>query len=238
MIPIKRISAPKHWRIRRKEKKYSFHPLPGPHAKEKCLTLGMALRDMLAITENAKESRSLLRSGQVKVDGRPRKEPGFPIGIMDVVTVGNESWRVLAGRRGLYLKTVTGNESAIKLLKITNKTVIRGGKVQLNFHDGRNLIVEKSAAYHTGDVAVFDLEKNSIKETIQLKKGATVLIVEGHNMGTTGKVESLVNVRSMLPNKIVFKAGGQSKETLMDYAFVVGGDKPAIDVEAESSGEV
>jgi len=38
-----------------------------------------------------------------------------------------------------------------KLCRIQNKTIVKGKKVQLNLHDGKNKLVEKDE-YKTGDV--------------------------------------------------------------------------------------
>ena len=67
MSKLKRHAAPKFWPIERKTKKYSVNPSPGPHSKEKCMPLGVILRDVMKAADNMKEAREILLNGFVKV---------------------------------------------------------------------------------------------------------------------------------------------------------------------------
>ncbi|MDI6721660.1 MAG: 30S ribosomal protein S4e, partial [Candidatus Aenigmarchaeota archaeon] len=69
-------------------------------------------------------------------------------------------------------------EASFKLLRIRNKTTLKGRKLQLNFHDGRNLIAEMDD-FGTNDVVVFDIEKKSIRDKIRFDKGSIALIIKG-----------------------------------------------------------
>ena len=224
---IRRMSSPKLWKFARKTKaRYAIAPKPGPHAKDACLPLGYILRDMLGIVETAREARSLLNCKLVKVDGRVRKDIGFPVGLMDVLTIGDKHWRVLPGGRGLDLKPIDAAESKLKLLKVIGKTHVKG-KTQVNFHDGRNMLVNRDV-YKTSDVALYDVVENAVKGHVQFKRGTLVLIADGVNRGKVGRVEDIVVLRSPQPNRIVVKCDKESIETLKKFAFAIGQDKPLI----------
>ncbi|MEM7813385.1 MAG: 30S ribosomal protein S4e [Candidatus Aenigmatarchaeota archaeon] len=224
---IKRMASPKLWKIVRKAKaRYAIVPRPGPHAKSACLPLGHILRDVLGIAENAREARSLLNNRAVKIDGRVRKDMGFPVGLMDVLAVGDKYWRVLPCKRGLELKPISEAESRIKLLKVVGKTNVRG-KTQLNFHDGRNMLVDKDV-YRTSDVVVYDLVDSTIKGHVQFKRGTLVLIADGINRGKMGRVEDIIVLRRSQPNRVVIRHDKETTETLKAFAFAIGQDKPLI----------
>jgi len=224
---VKRISAPKLWQFARKTKmRYAIAPKPGPHPKNKCLPLGYVLRDIFAIAETVREARGLLNSGIVKVDGIVRKDIGFPLGLMDVLTIGDQSWRILPGKHELELKSVKPDESSLKLLKVINKSHI-GGKVQLNFHDGRNMLVDRDV-YKTSDVVIYDSKSKTIKGSVQFKRGALVLITEGKERGKIGRVEDIIVLRGCQPNRVVVKSEKETIETLKNFAFAIGQDKPLI----------
>jgi len=221
------MSAPKLWKFARKTKmRYAIAPKPGPHKKERCLPLGHVIRDLLGFAETAREVRSILNRGIVKVDGIVRKDIGFPLGLMDVLTIGDTSWRILPGKRYLELKLTTGAESVLKLLKVVNKTHVNG-KTQLNFHDGRNMLVDRDI-YKTSDVVVYDSTAKAVKGAVQFKRGTLVLITEGKERGKVGRVENIIVLRSCQPNRVVIKSEKETVETLKDFAFAIGQDKPLI----------
>lgn len=223
---LKRTVAP-NWPIERKTKKYVVSPAPGPHGKMNCIPLGVILRDILKCASTLKEAKEILNRGIVKVDGRTRKEANFPAGLMDVLSIQDESYRLLPSASGLYLKPVEGNESMVKLSKINNKIVVRQNKIQLNFFDGKNMIVA-SNDYKTGDTAVVDLSTNSIKETLKMKKGSTALITGGRNMGRIGRIEDIIVTKNPQPTQVIVNVSGKAVSVPKNYVFVVGNEKPVI----------
>ena len=227
-MQIKRSVAPRFWPIERKTKKYAMAPEPGPHAKEKCLPLGIALRDMLHYARTSKEAQALLNKGLVKVDGRARKSNNFPVGIMDVLTVGEENYRILPNRSGFYLQGIDDSEARIKPEKIVSKTVIKKGKIQLNLFDGRNVLADKGE-YATGDTAVLDTQKNAVVQLLKMRKGAIVLVIGGKNVGKIGSIEDIAAVK-MQAAQVTIDAGGEKIFVPKDYVFVVGEKEPVIKI--------
>src|SRR3989338_3116438 len=161
----KRYNMPKFWPLRKKAKAFAISPMPGPHPKNKCIPLGIIIRDILGYAETMKEAVYLLNQGIVKVDGIVRKDPAFPSGIMDIVSVGDESYRIIPSSRGLSLSR-TGDKT--KLLMIRNKSCV-SGRIQLNMHDGKNILTD-NADLKTGDVLAIDVESRQIKNTLRMKK--------------------------------------------------------------------
>lgn len=232
MARIKRFEVPGFWPIEKKTKLYTVATKPGPHSRKMSITLAVILRDMLQCAENLREVKQILNSRSVRVNNIIRKEAGFPVGIMDLVSLGEENYRMLPHRNGFLLKRVNEKESAITLKKIINKTTARNKKMQLHFHDGSVVMAE--GKYATGDVVVFDIKERKIRDVIRQEKDASVLIIKGNNRGVIGKVENIKIVKSPEPNIAEISAGDRRIILPLDYIFAVGGKEPVISLGEEN----
>mgnify|MGYP001610593160 CR=1 FL=1 len=226
MTRLKRLEVPGHWPIEKKTKKYTVTSMPGPHARSRSLTIAVVLREVLGFAENLREVREILNAGAVKVDGHVGKKTGFPVGLMDVLTIGEEHYRVLPGKHGLYIKRLEKKEAGFKLQKISGKTTIKKGKTQLHFHDGTNLIADGS--YRTGDVAVFDMGTQKIRDIIKQERGAKVVVIKGNSRGAVGELEEIKTVKGPGPNIATIAAAGRKITLPLDYVFPVGKTEPII----------
>jgi small subunit ribosomal protein S4e len=99
----------------------------------------------------------------------------------------------------------------------------------LNFHDGKNIFVEKDV-YKTGDSLLVELPSLKILEHFKLEKGSLGLILKGKNAGKIAKVIEIIVSRTQEPRKMVCEAEGKKMEVIFDYFFVVGREAPAIKV--------
>jgi small subunit ribosomal protein S4e len=226
---MKRSTSPIFWPIRRKGGKFTIRPSPGPHPKKECIPIGIILRDILGVAQTLREVKKILGKGLVKVDGVVRKDYAFPVGLMDVFELGNDAYRILPNKKGLAIQKIPKKESKIKLSKIKNKTTLKGGKIQLNLNDGKNIRLDENR-YKTGDVLVLDIEKKKIVDVLPFEKGSIGIITKGKNIGAVGTIEEVTVSRSPNPNPITFKIGAKKIAVPGDYVFVVGKDKPVITI--------
>ncbi len=222
---LKRLNAPKTWKVNRSSIKFITKPSPGPHSKGMCMPINIVLRDKLGYASTTKEVKHILLNKEILVDGRIRRELKFPIGFMDVLEIPDlkEVYRMLLNNKGfLVLMKIDKKEASLKPCRIMNKTILRGGKTQLNLSCGINKIVDKDA-FKTGDTVVLEMPKQDIKDHIKLEKGAYIFMMGGTHIGDHGVVEDVK------PQTIVFKSSsGKSYETLKKYALVIGKEKPII----------
>ncbi len=230
---MKRTAMPKFWPLERKTTKFTISPMPATHSKERSFSLGVVLRDVLKIAEDMSEAKRILNGNFVKIDGKIRKDRKFPVGLMDVVTVGNEHYRILPGKSGLYFHRISDDECRIKLSKVRNKTCV-SGKVQLNLYDGKNIFAnDKNNNCKTGDVLVINIENNEIKQVLSLKKGSVVLLTGGISAGSTGIIEDIAITRSPQPNKVVVKTNDKIVTIPIESIYVIGTEKPVISLPKE-----
>ncbi|HVQ01104.1 MAG TPA: 30S ribosomal protein S4e [Candidatus Thermoplasmatota archaeon] len=226
---LKRLNAPRVLRIPRKERKLTIRAAPGPHPLEQAIPLGLLVRDYLKLCDTYKEARKIVSNGDILVDGVKRKDFKHPCGLMDVVSIPKmrQNIRILFDRNGkLVLVPISESDATWKLCRVQNKTVVPGKKVQLNLHDGRNILVEKDE-YHTGDVLRFSFKDRKIDEVFKFDKGTVSMIVGGTHVGEIASIEEIQMVPSSKPNLAKMK-GEKEFSTISDYIFPIGKTKPVV----------
>ena len=223
---LKRLNAPKSWKIERKGITFVTKANPGPHKKGLYIPLNIIIRDMLGYAKNARETRAVLKN-EVLVDGIVRKESRFPIGLMDVIEFKDikKYFRVILNKKGkLTVVPIKGDEGDKKLCKITGKTKVKR-KIQLNLHDGKCILVDGKEEYKVGDSLLIKIPKSEITSRLKLEKGNNVYLMGGKHIGDDGKILDIID------KKIKYKSvSGEIFETLKEYAFVIGKDKPMINL--------
>ncbi|MEK6943140.1 MAG: 30S ribosomal protein S4e [Nanoarchaeota archaeon] len=220
---LKRMATPKTWHINRKKNKFVTKPAPGPHSSDISLALGTLVKEVFNYAATTREVKKILNANSVKVDGTVRKDFRFPVGIFDTVEFSNgKHFRLILNKKGKIDTIETSKEeSSMKPAKIIGKAMVKG-KVQLNFYDGKNKLAEKND-YKVGDSVMLSLPDQKISKHLKLQKKATIFLTSGKHVGETGKIEDIAG------NKIIYKDhNGELVETLKEYAFVIGEDKPLI----------
>ncbi|MDO8740378.1 MAG: 30S ribosomal protein S4e [Candidatus Woesearchaeota archaeon] len=224
---LKRLAAPKSWPIKRKGTKFITRPLAGAHSLELGTPLTIILKDILGIAKNNKEVKHILNSKEILVDGKRRKEPRFLVGLMDVLSIPEtkENFRVLLDKKGrLRLAKISEDEAKIKLSKIINKTIMCGGKMQLNLGDGRNVLVEKND-YKSNDVLVLNLPDQKIISALKFEKGASAYTTGGKHTAELAVIEEIKG------DTIALNSKGKKFEAKKEHCFVVGKEKQLIKTE-------
>jgi len=227
---LKRITMPTTWPMSRKSSKFVTKPNPGAHSLKYGLALNSILREILGYAENAREIKHILNAGFITVDGKKRADLKFSVGLMDVLKneKSGEIYRILLNKKAkLCLVAIPNAESSIKPAKIVKKTMIKGKKIQITFHDGRNVITDNKD-YNVGDTVMISLPGGELKEHFKLDKGAYALITNGKHSGEYGVIKDIVGKESIEKTKITFKTKEGEFETLTEYAFVLGKEKSAI----------
>lgn len=235
---FKREAAPIFWPIHRKKHVWVLKPDPGPHPLERCIPLGVIVRDFLNFAKTMKEAKKIVSQGKILVDGRVRREIHFPVGLMDVVSIPEtgKNYRVLPFGKGLSLLEIDSEEAKYKICRIENKTTVSGGHIQLNLHDGRNILIKsedpsKPAGdiYETLDTLRISLPDQNIIEHFKIEVGMIALIIGGENIGRHGLIKSIDVIAGHKRRKslaTIENKGGLTYQTILDYIFVIG-DKEA-----------
>ena len=224
---IKRMAAPSSWAITRKTSHWVTKPRPGPHGTSESMPLLGVIRDMLALCDNSREARFIIGGRGVIVDGKIVTDYKYPVGLMDVVTLvkTKQNFRMLVDYKNkLQLVAIDDAEKDWKLARIDNKTSAKKGKVQLNLHDGRCIMLSKDQ-YKTGDVLKIELPSQKVMKAYKLEKGNLALLVGGSHPGTIQTIEDYLIRRGSASNLVTFKEGFS---TVKENVFVIGEKAPEI----------
>jgi len=219
---MKRYLIPKYWKMGKKQAKFVVAPRAGPHKRERCIPLLVVLRDILKLSENAKEAKKIIKKGEVIVDKKPRKDPNYPLGLMDVLEIPNinKAYRVNVDKHGLILEEIKSEEAKKKLCRIQNKRVIRGGTFQINLHDGRNIRSDKDV-YSTNDSLLIELPGQKILKHFKFDKNSPATIISGKNIGVQGRIKNVFNRKTMLESsRVILQTKSGEIETVKDYVLV------------------
>ena len=224
---LKRIPSPRTWSIDRK-RKFIVRPSPGAHPFEMGMALAVILRDKIGLASTVSEVKKLLNNKEILIDGKRRKDHRFIMGLFDVLSIPSlkKSYRLMLDYKGrIIVNEITEEDGKLKVCKITGKTVLQGGKIQYNLHDGKNLISDKTAG--VGDSFLIAFPKNEIKEVLSLKPGAKVFLVKGKHGGDLGTLKEING------DEVVYDVDGKEVETAKGYVFVVGNKETAIKVRVD-----
>ena len=235
---LKRLNTPSFLQIMRKHGKFFVKPAPGPHPSRFCLSLLHIVRDLLNIVDTHREAKKLIGLGYFKVDGKIVRNKSFPVGLMDVLSIEkmNKHFRILPDSdHGLILHEIPEEESLFKLCRINNKTTVKGGHIQLNLHDGRNILIKvqdprnpKEDIYKRMDVLKISIPEQEINKILKFEEDNIAIIMSGKNIGQIGKIITILKRFGPKASTVSIQHNGGHTETLYDYTFVIGEDKSEI----------
>lgn len=237
---LKRKPAPKFWPIHRKEVTWVVKPSSGPHTGENCMPLVLVLRESLGFAKTRKEAKIMVSQGRISVDGKVRREDDFPVGLADVISMPdvNQSYRVLPSAKGLILHPIDEEEAEFKLCRIEDKEVVKNGNVQLNLHDGSNILVKiadprnpQEDTYDTLDTVKVSLPEKQIIEIVKMKEKASGMITGGKNIGKYGKIIEIEKAEGKKRRNalvIIEDAKGNRYQTILNFVFAVGEAQPLL----------
>ena len=224
---LKRIASPKTWMIDRKENTYITKCSPGAHPLNISLPLVVVIRDLLKICQTTKEVKKLLNNKEVLVDGKKKKDHRLAVGLFDIISFKEtkEHYRVLLNKKGkLTIQKIDAKESTVKPCKIIGKTML-SKNIQLNLHDGKNILAKKDFKCKVGDTVLVTLGDYKIKELIELKKDSYVYITKGKQAGDSGVLTEIKESRA------TYQKEKNQIKTLKKYLFVLGEKKSVITLE-------
>jgi small subunit ribosomal protein S4e len=236
---LKRKPAPAFWPIHRKDLPWVVKPQSGSHSLENCLPLTLVLRDMLGVAQTRKEGQLILAQGKVLVDGKIRKRDESPVGLMDVISMpdAGKYYRLMPSKHGLILAPISKEESAVKLVRVENKSTVTKG-VQVALHDGSIMLVKVAdpknpveVTYNTFDILKISVPEKQVTQTLSVKEGNLAIITGGKNIGVQGKIVEIEKTEAKKRRQalvVIEDAKGTRYQTIMDYIFSIGEAAPMI----------
>lgn len=223
MTHLKSYGAPTSWNIRRKESTFTTRPNPGAHPFERGLPINTLLKQ-LGVTKNTRETKRIINDKAIEVDGATVKDIHTNTGFMDTIHIKPDiTIRCRLDTKGrLAFNNIPKAELNKKVCQITNKQTIKGGKVQLSLSGGRTILADNK--YKTGDSLLIEVPGQKIIDHFPLAKGNAVFLIGGRHIGTKGTITDIQG------DRIWLNTDKGTIETLKEYTYVIGKDKPAITI--------
>jgi small subunit ribosomal protein S4e len=230
---LKRLNAPDSWHIAKKTTKFITKTAAGPH-NANAMPITVWLRDHMGMARNLKEVKQILHQNDVIINGKPCRDPKMGIGIFDIIALPkiNKYYRILRDKNGRHVSVPIDAEAAkTRLCKVTNKTTVTKGKVQLNLRDGSNILADNT--YKSGDSIVLSLEPENrfkIIDHFPFAVGNMAMVIGGKHSGKVARIKDIVKVPGSVPNKIILtdETTGSLFDTIAPYIYMVGTKTPAI----------
>jgi len=210
--------------VSRKKVKWLLAPEPGTHKKEESISTGVLLRDVLGTAGSAREVKKILQSGGLLVDGKKITEAKFPIGIMDIISEPAEkkTYRMSLSGPKLVRREVKAEAAGLKYLKVTGKSIVKGGKTCVSFHDGRNYLGDKHIS--TGDTCVFSVPGFKLITHIKLAPGAQCLVMKGKHMGEVATLSKIIERPGSHDTEALLTGPAGEFVTVVKYLFAIDGN--------------
>ncbi|MEM0134827.1 MAG: 30S ribosomal protein S4e [Thermoplasmatales archaeon] len=224
---VKRIASPVTWKQPRKRFIWSVRSRAGPHPLKGSVPLMVVIRDILRFADTSKEARNIIARGKVEVDGKIVKDYQRPIGFMDVLSVKDSgvSKRVLMDKRGMFvLADLNLQDLSWKLVKVTGKSITKGGKIQIATHDGRVIITDEKGVKR-GDTLKISIPDQKILEVYPMTKETSVYVTGGAHRGTITTIKEINISKSYQENTV---ESNDNFTTTMSNVFVLGKSKGEI----------
>jgi small subunit ribosomal protein S4e len=179
----KRLSAPKHYPIDRKDEKY-VATIRGSRDADSAIPAGLFLRDVLEYADTEKEAKEIIRNGDILRNGEEVRDVQEGVGVLDIVEIPEtgEKFRVIKNGDNLDFVPVENNEVFGKIVGKSQED----GELVYRLHSGENYRTNDD--FQTGSTLVF----GSGVEEIELEEGAEVIVIRGKHAGETAEVEEIV----------------------------------------------
>ena len=145
----------------------------------------IAVRDMLKLARTTDEVKRMIHQKALKINGKEVKDQRESIKLFNIFEADKTYFLTLTKTNKFILKETKSKE---RICKIVNKTLLRNKKIQLNLHDGSNIL--SSEKFSINDTIYITLEGEIIKH-IPFEPGKTCFIISGKYAGFEGKIDSI-----------------------------------------------
>ena len=174
------------------------------------LPVVVAVRDMLKLAKTSKEVRFMINNNLLKINGRNVKNVKESLVLFNIFEA-DKIYELGILPTGRY--TFEETKSKSRICKVSGKTNLKNKKVQLNLHDGTNLLISLKEKVKVGD-SVEIYFNGKLRKVIPLEKGKKITVISGKNVGLHGKIQEIDGI------KIKIKFDEIDKEVELDKSHI------------------
>lgn len=170
--------------IKRKGNKYVARASSDPNNS---VSVVLAIRDMLNLARTSAEVKQMIHNKLIKINNRLVSEHNESIKLFSILHADKEYMLTLSPtKRYVFEET---KETKHRICKVMNKTLVGKNLIQLNMHDGSNLLV-KNNDIAVGDSVTLDMSGKLVSHK-PIKKGAKILVIQGKMLGSQGTIKEV-----------------------------------------------
>lgn len=191
MTHLKRQNMPKNWPVIRKGNAFIVNPL-----SKKGIPLLTILRDLLKIAQTRKEVKKAIQKKHLLINNKAVKDEKIGMTLFDTLSIipSKIYYRLELSENGKFeLKQIKEEETNTKIVKVINKKVLPGKKIQLNLSDGWNFLVEPKFKCMINDSILINFKDKKIEKCLQLKEKANAIVFVGKHSGKIGQIEKIIS---------------------------------------------
>jgi len=182
MTHQKRLSAPRHYPIQRKDQTY-ITTITGSRENTDAIPALVFLREVTNYAETKKEAKQIIRNGQMLRNNEPLGDIREGIGNLDLIELPDAEEKFRVVKKGEDLEFLETNSDEV-VAKITGKKD-EGEEYVYHLHNGENY--QSNEEYEVGNT----LRLNDGEE-VELEEGVQVLVTDGKHAGETGELKDIV----------------------------------------------
>ena len=192
---MKRVYAPSSWLLSKLEGRYAPKPSSGPHKSRESIPLLVILRNKLKYAINGHEVKEIVkhRDGNILVDAKVRRDPHYPLGFMDVLSIPKtkEHYRIFFDvKKRFILHPIDSKEADFKLLKVIRKAMGPNKIPYIVTDDGRTIRFPDHDI-KVGDVIKFNIATGKIEKIIKMELEAAAILTGGNSCGRVGIIQKI-----------------------------------------------
>ncbi len=150
----------------------------------------IALRDMLGLARTLAEVKKIINLGLLKINGKVVKNPRESIKIFNVFEADKPYSLTILPTGRFSFQELDSKSANKRLCKVKNKKLLKNSVIQLNLHDGSNILTKSPISVQ--DSVYLDIS-GKISSHVSFEKGKSVFVMSGKYSGQTGKIESVEN---------------------------------------------
>ena len=145
----------------------------------------LAVRDMIKLARTTKEVKKMINQKSLKINGKTVEDHRESIRLFNIFEA-DKPYILTLLPTGKFI--FSPHASSSRIVKIINKKLLKNNKIQLNLHDGSNIMSDIKA--NINDSLLIDFS-NKILKHIPAKEGSSILITSGKYIGKKGKITNI-----------------------------------------------
>lgn len=155
--------------------------------------MAYVLEKFLEYANNRKEIQIILKSKNIKVNGKVVMKRKYPVGFGDVLSIvkTDEHYRVLFGvDKKFAFHKIDKEESKFKLAKVTNKKDMYDNVPYIFTNDGA-CFKYCDPSININDTVKVDLDTRKVVDYVTFSVGRVVYIINGEDAGRVGIIKDI-----------------------------------------------